>query len=482
MSDQTTSPTRNVCTEVVAHDLCVGCGMCAGICPNGNLTVEFNQFGEYAPRDKGACAQTCDLCLQSCPAWCEQADNEDTLGRELFAGAPGIKHRPEVGYYLSAVMGYSDVRGHRGNGASGGLATWTLERLLGENRIDKACCVRPTSKRGRLFEFVVCGSPEEIRSCAGSSYYPVQTSEIVRHILSNEGRYAVVGLPCCIKAFRLAMRKHPKLRRRVKFLLGLVCGQGKSSFFAEYACALGGGDPARLDEVRFRIEAPKERARDHGIRFRSDAGSSDERRGVVRMSAGPAQIWTDRCFTPNGCNFCDDTFAELADATFMDAWLPAYENENRGTSIVIARNEIILNMLRRGTEQGELTLSDLGLDEVVASQRGVVHTKRRLIHQWCRLAAKEGRRVPPKRGPISSKRLPFLERRRAGVAWRMCMESRRAWPAAGKDVEKFERAMSPFVRRSVLIRALQEMLRRPWKLPLAVLRRIRRSLGGRGRG
>ena len=28
---------KNVCTEVVARNLCIGCGVCAGICLQGNL-------------------------------------------------------------------------------------------------------------------------------------------------------------------------------------------------------------------------------------------------------------------------------------------------------------------------------------------------------------------------------------------------------------------------------------------------------------
>lgn len=33
---------------------------------------------------------------------------------------------------------------------------------------------------------------------------------------------------------------------------------------------------------------------------------------------------------PRACNYCDDVFAECADVTCMDAWLPEYSQDHRG--------------------------------------------------------------------------------------------------------------------------------------------------------
>jgi ferredoxin len=124
------SMNKNVCTEVVAHNLCIGCGVCAGICPRGNLRIDFNQYGEYNALETGkGCSEKCDLCLKVCPFY-DHGENEDTIGKRLFADIPKINHKPETGYYLDTFVGYSNIDDHRGNGASGGLATWTLETLL----------------------------------------------------------------------------------------------------------------------------------------------------------------------------------------------------------------------------------------------------------------------------------------------------------------------------------------------------------------
>jgi coenzyme F420-reducing hydrogenase beta subunit len=222
---------KNVCTEVVSKNLCIGCGICASICPHENLKIKFNRFGEYNALEIGnSCDEKCHLCLDVCPFYNNQ-DNEDTLGKKLFTKTSGIKHTPETGYYIDSFVGYSNIKSHRENGASGGLATWTLEKLLTDNLVDHVACVSPNNDPEKLFKFKICNSPEEVRECSRSCYYPVETSGVVRHILQNEGRYAIIGLPCVCKAIRLAMQLSPKLERRIKFVLGLVCGQTKSKFF-----------------------------------------------------------------------------------------------------------------------------------------------------------------------------------------------------------------------------------------------------------
>ncbi|MPN28404.1 hypothetical protein SDC9_175845 [bioreactor metagenome] len=45
----------NVFDLVVQNNLCSGCGVCAGVCPAGNLAMEWNERGEYTPSDQGRC-------------------------------------------------------------------------------------------------------------------------------------------------------------------------------------------------------------------------------------------------------------------------------------------------------------------------------------------------------------------------------------------------------------------------------------------
>ncbi len=444
MSDPTTPPVCNVCSEVVAHDLCIGCGMCAGICPERTLAIGFNEFGEYTCRDaKNACVATCDLCLRVCPFWCDQTDNEDTLARQRFGGVAGIEHHAEVGYHLEARVGYSNGRRHRANGASGGLATWTLEALLAERWVDRVCCVRPTGERDRLFEFAVCDSPEQVQACSRSCYYPVETSRIVQHILDNKSRYAVIAQPCYLKAFRLAMQAHPKLRDRVTVLLGLVCGQAKSRFFAEYACALGGGNPGGLDEVVFRVKDPRRAAWDYGMKFASDVGTDEAREGTIYWSEGMDSAWFARLFTPNACSYCDDAFCELGDAAFMDAWLDEYAGDPSGTSLMIVRSPVLRELFDRGERNGELRLDPIAMDRVIESQRGPLKFKRWDLPKRLARTIRTGRRAPAKRVKPAL-RLTWLNRFLLSAMARTTACSKEAFLAQrkrGPGLAVFRRAM-----------------------------------------
>jgi len=449
---------KNVCTEVVGKNLCIGCGVCAAICPNRNLKIEFNRFGEYIATEKEAkCPDACDMCLKVCPFY-DNGENEDTLAKRLFADIPGIKHRLETGYYLDSFVGYSNQNSHRENGASGGLATWTLEKLLTDNLVDHVACVSPNDDPEKLFKFKICNTPEEVRECSRSCYYPVEVSEIVRYILSNEGRYAIIALPCVCKAIRLAIQVNPKLKSRIRFVLGLVCSQSKSKFFVEYICGLGGGNPNCLKQVTFRIKGPSRPASDFGLKFISENRMNQRWEGVVFWTEGMSRIWSDRYFTPKACDFCDDVFAETADVSFMDAWLPEYVTNGKGHSIVLTRNREIDDMfLSEYRKNGTVKVISIGA--TISSQSSVLFHKRSLIgERYSRYKRASLPTRPIRPGLMSSCR--YDQRVEAGIKLRISQESPSQWISAGKDIERFRKRMKGLTVRLGVIRGARKLLKK----------------------
>ncbi len=439
---------KNVCSEVVANNLCIGCGVCAAVCPKRNLEIRFNEYGENNAFETGAgCGEKCNLCLKVCPFY-DNEENEDTLGKKLFADIPDIKHTPETGYYWESFVGYSKINGHRENGASGGLATWTMETLLNENLVDHVACVSPNDDQEKLFKFKICNTPEEVRKCSRSCYYPVETSEVIKHILQHEGRYAIIGLPCVCKAIRLAMQLNPKLQRRVRFVLGLVCGQTKSKFFVEYVCALGGGDPHCLKQVTFRIKDPNRPASEFGMKWVCNDEMNPRREGVVFWTDGMNRIWFDRYFTLNACNFCDDIFAELSDACFMDAWLSPYRNDNRGHTIILIRNRDLLNLIENPDSEKALQISHLPIEQVIRSQIGVIFEKRKAISERLAHCDRAGLAAPAKR---VNKNTKLRCDSRLEIRTRLIISQRSPdiWLKCGKRLREFHRTM--FLPRGTLV-------------------------------
>lgn len=426
---------RTVINEIVENSLCIGCGLCAAFCPENALEMAWNRYGEYNPIELTSCNLECGLCLSVCP-FADHDENEDTIGEDLYGDVPGIGHHPEAGYFLSTYVGYADE--HRPTSASGGVATWLLERLLSEGVVDHVVCVAPTGDPERLFNFSIFDNPESVRAGAGSAYYPVEMSGIIRHILETPGRYAVTGLPCFIKAIRLAQQKNPKLRARVVVTVGLVCGQLKSRYFTEYIASLA-GLTGKTTRVQYRGKDQDQPANNYHFAFVTKGG--DVRK--IFRNEGIAEAWTNRWFTPRACNYCDDVFAECADVTCMDAWLREYVKDNRGTSLVLVRSPQVQEVIAHGED---ISLDPIPIGVIVESQRGVVAAKHRHLAFRLYLDQKSGKRVPKKRTP-SKRSMNIFLRSDVIITDRMSAASRDKWVEGTTDAKNIQEVLQQDMRR-----------------------------------
>ncbi len=231
--------------KVVNSGLCIGCGSCAA---QGGHGMAFDRHGLLKPTGQGPDQ---DSFARTCP-FSPNAANEDELAGELYPDAP--RHET-VGRFLSAHVGYVMAGGFRDHGSSGGMVSWVLDELMARGLIDGAAHVAPTDD-DRFFRYRISRSREEIRQGAKSRYYPVEMSEVLRHIRETPGRYAVVGVPCFIKAVQLLRRDDPVFRERIAYTLGLFCGHMKSAKFVEsFAMQM----EVPIEEVRaveFRVKDP----------------------------------------------------------------------------------------------------------------------------------------------------------------------------------------------------------------------------------
>ncbi|PKL61466.1 MAG: 4Fe-4S ferredoxin [Methanomicrobiales archaeon HGW-Methanomicrobiales-2] len=453
----------SVITNVVEQDLCIGCGLCAALCPQDALSMQWNRYGEYNPVEVSPCITECGLCLKVCP-FSDTGENEDTIGERLYGAAPGIQHRSETGYYLAAYVGYSER--HRATSASGGMATWLLEALLAEDIVDHVICVAPTGDPERLFAFQVFDTPEEVRTGAGSAYYPVEISAVIRQVIEVPGRYAVTGLPCFLKAIRLAQQRNKKLRERIVVTVGLVCGQLKSRHFTDYIATLAGVQ-GEVTAVRYRGKNPDHPASNFYFSFMAADGEEHK----IFWNEGISEAWTNRWFTPAACSYCDDVFAECADVTCMDAWLPEYSRDSRGTSLVLVRSQAMREMVERG--QG-ISLDPIPVERVIQSQAGVVAIKRQ--HLACRLYL-DPQGVPEKRVAPERPKNPFL-RQEVVLKERMRVLSRDRWGAGERDGKHLREAMGQDLRRLTAGRQISKII----TFPVRTLRYIQRKAGGRNHG
>ncbi|MHB8978758.1 MAG: Coenzyme F420 hydrogenase/dehydrogenase, beta subunit C-terminal domain [Trichloromonadaceae bacterium] len=467
------SKSPQVVTEIVEQELCCGCGICVGICPSHNLKMAWRDNGDLAPKLLGACPTGCRLCLDVCP-FGPQAASEDLLSQSRFGDTDDIRHDEAVGLYLEAFVGYSLSGGHRERGASGGMTTWLLETLLSSGRVDAVVCVgvEEGGERLFLFKYKIIDDIESLRSAAGSRYYPVDMSEAVSLMNSdNQGlRYAVVGLPCVLKGLRLAMEAMPRLRRRIVYTLGLTCGHMPNRFYTEYLASLSGVTIDSLASAQYRLKEDTGRAGN----FKFQAVAKNGCSGVAIPFSKISNIWTDGYFQVNACNYCDDVFAEVADVVFMDAWLPQYIHDIRGHSLVVVRHPNLLPIFAEGADTGSCYLESLPIALITESQRGVIENKRTMLSGRLFAAGLHDRKAPIKRYPVDAS-IYRRYQRKIEAHYSVQQASKIQWPRLGAKSSVAFRFYMLWLSLPLIIQRLNTRAWRMLKKPSLLLRFIGKS-------
>lgn len=418
---------KQVVSEIVDNEICCGCGICAGTCPFHNLKMAWRDNGDIAPMLLGECLSGCRRCLKVCP-FSPQAKSEDLLAQARFGCSADIKHDEAVGYYLDSFVGYSLSGNHRSRGASGGMTTWLLESLLSKGLVDAVVCVGDGEGGERLFEYKIMTDVESLRAAAGSRYYPVDMANVLSliHKEDHEVRYAVVGLPCALKGLHLAMEAMPRLRRRIVYTLGLICGHMPNRFYTEYLASISGVSIGSLASAQYRLKE------DTGLasNYKFQAIARDGRSGSTIPWTKISNIWADGYFQVNACNYCDDVFAEVADVAFMDAWLPQYAHDPRGHSLVVVRHPALLPIFDEGTRSGSCHLESIPIALVTESQKGVIENKRNLLSARLFAAALHNRKTPPKRYPPDAD-IYRRHHRKIDAHFTIQQTSKGQWPKLG---------------------------------------------------
>jgi len=103
------------------------------------------------------------------------------------------------------------------------VVTALLSHALEQGLIDGAVVARWNPKAPTQGMPFIARTQADLLSAVGSKYTPVPMGQSLSTIVKAEGRYAVVGLPCQIAAFRSAALRLESVRERIRFYIGLFC-------------------------------------------------------------------------------------------------------------------------------------------------------------------------------------------------------------------------------------------------------------------
>ncbi|HZC38600.1 MAG TPA: Coenzyme F420 hydrogenase/dehydrogenase, beta subunit C-terminal domain [Sphingomicrobium sp.] len=374
--------------EIVDSGLCIGCGACAA------AQMRWDRDGFLKPDESSDAYDTrSDTFSRQCP-FSPAAPNEDAIAAEQFADAPHADTR--IGRFEAAYVGYAREDPFRRQASSGGMTSWVAAELLRTNMIDAVAHVSPADPQtsGAFFEYRISRSLEALSAGAKSRYYPIELSRVLAEIRATPGRYAIIGIPCFIKAIHLLRRIDPVLHERVTHTLGLFCGHMKSAAMVESFAWQLGTEVSRVRALDYRIKDEHRPANWYRAHIEFDDGSSRER-DWWHLADGD---WGAGFLQNPACDWCDDVVAETADISFGDAWVEPYSSDGRGTNVVIVRTKELKQLIEVARADGRLELKDVDAEFIARTQAaGLRHRRDGLAYRltWRRHGIVPHKRIAP---------------------------------------------------------------------------------------
>lgn len=388
-------------TNVVISGACVGCGACSVI-TNRQIPMVLNAHGSWQASPGRALPLAREVGSRVCP-FADESPNETEISSELYRD---LLLHPRVGRYLDAYAAQVNDESCLVGSSSGGLTSWLLSQLLERELIDGTIHVGADGVAG-LFSYVVSETRSAVVTRRKSVYYSTSMADALLTIRGNGKRYALVGVPCFITAGRLLASNDEELNSQLRFFVGLVCGHLKSASFADLLAWQLGIEPQDLAAVDFRVKNPNRNAGAYD--FEAVSTSGEVRRAQANALLG--SNWGHGLFQLDACNYCDDVFAETADITLGDAWLPEFVADWRGHNVVVTRHPLLARIVDEGVAAGAISRHPLGPDRVAESQAGNFRHRREGLKLRLYDDQKAGRWTPRKRVDPS----PNIPRHRKAV-------------------------------------------------------------------
>jgi coenzyme F420-reducing hydrogenase beta subunit len=397
--------------DIVRSGLCIGCGSCVAQAPAPGPRMAFDFYGHLLPQGPDAWfGRASARFTRSCP-FSPGARNEDQLAAGLFPAAP--RHDAALGRFQTAYVGYVAEEDFRRQGSSGGMVSWVATELLRRGLIDGVAHVVAADapqQEGHYFRYRLSRTEAEIRQGAKSRYYPIELSGILKTIREKPGRYAVVGIPCFIKAVQLLRNEDAVLQDRIRYTLGLFCGHMKSARFIESFAWQMQVPLQEVERVEFRHKDPARPANWYNARLTLRDGR-EVNKDWWHLADGD---WGAGFFMNQACNFCDDVVAETADISFGDAWVEPYSSDGGGTNVVVVRAPEVEALVSDAIREGRLQLAPVDSAFVEQTQAAGFRQRREGLAyrlSWPRRGVQPRKRVAPDaQGPTPGRKLIYRMR------------------------------------------------------------------------
>ena len=342
--------------SIVDSGLCTGCGVCISEDDTKQSRMVWNEDGFLIPKLGITSSQV--KMVKVCPFYEKQID-EDYLGKK-FVKNDMSSYDEKLGFYLDFYAGYS--KEFRKTSSSGGLATYIFKSLLEKKIVDHLFVVK--EKDGE-YSYQFFSNMDEISQISKTRYTPVTLENLFKFIDEIDGKVAVSGVACFVKAIRLKQHQYPKLKEKIPFIVGIICGGLKSKLYTDYL-ARSAGCLNDYTSVEYRVKNEQSTASDYSF---SCLETNSNKIHMVEMKT-LGDMWGTGLFKSNACDYCDDVVTELADISLGDAWMMPYNRDGLGNNLIIVRTIQANKIIENGILDKELVLEKIDKEKVIESQQG----------------------------------------------------------------------------------------------------------------
>ncbi len=343
-------------SEIVNHNLCIGCGLCSVACHESAITMAWQARRTWQPEiDAGGCTH-CGRCRQVCPH-SPQCIGEYAAAAEAQGERFGL---PQDGTFFIA---YDKDESRRIRSASGGVTSALLEHLLVSGAVDGVLASLPLERAvgEPHFQMQIFRSVEDLDRGRSSHYHPLCYDQVLGELRESDGVFAVVGVPCVLRGI---VRLPTELQDKIRYKVCLVCSHNVTGAFSDCLAGKEGverGVPWRVD-LRDKVGIPD--ANNFNNLF--ELPGREIRRN--RFATAFTEMWRNYYFAQECCFYCPDFFGADADLSVKDAW-GRLSTDPLGTSLLIVRNSTLAARLQELRDHGRLYLEDCDAEEVLDSQR-----------------------------------------------------------------------------------------------------------------
>jgi coenzyme F420 hydrogenase subunit beta len=362
--------TARTIDDVVAKQLCTGCGVCSYLSPRTLGMADVPELGRRPLRRADAGPEDAPEAFAACPgAHLDLSPSAEPDRIRELSGAWG----PVLRVWEAYASDMDIRRTASSGGAAGALALFCMERRGMHGTLH----IRGRSDDPTLNEPTLSRTKADLLRASGSRYAPASPCEALDQVENAPSPCVFIGKPCDVAATFEARRLRPSLDAKLGLTIAIFCaGVPSTRGTRELYRKVGVPDGARILETRYRGNGWPGR---WVVRFVSESGAVEERSQSYEESWAFLQKYRQwRCY------ICPDHTGEFADVSVGDPWYRPIEPGEPGKSLIVARTRRGLEIVQAAAAAGYVVLESEDPSLLPRSQPNLLHDRGVL---WGRLSA-----------------------------------------------------------------------------------------------